>query len=332
MDLRTKYLGMELKSPLVVSANPLTESVKNLRRMEDAGAGAIVLVSLFEEQIRAEREALHHYLVYGTESFAEAPTYLPEPTQYHVGTEQYLNLIRAAKEALDIPVIASLNGTSLGGWIKFAKRMEEAGADALELNIYWIPTDMDMNGSEVEEHYVDVVRSVRGALSIPVAVKLSPFFSNFANVARRLEKAGANALVLFNRFYQPDIDLETLEVKPNVILSTPHALRLPLTWIGLLYGRVQCDLAATSGVHTGDDVAKLLLAGANVTMMASAILRNGIDHIHKVETELLGWMATHEYESVQQLRGSVSQINAADPSAFERAQYIRSLQEYKPNV
>ena len=331
MELRTRYLGMDLKSPLVVSANPLTEQLDNLRRMEDAGAGAVVLFSLFEEQIRAEREALHHYLVYGTESFAEAPTYLPEPSQYHVGTEQYLNLIRAAKEAMDIPVIASLNGTSLGGWIKFAKRMEEAGADALELNVYWIPTDMDMTGADVEDHYVEIVRSVRGAVNIPVAIKLSPFFSNFANMARRLEAAGADALVLFNRFYQPDIDLETLEVKPNVILSTPQALRLPLTWIGLLYGRIKCDLAATSGVHTGEDVAKVLLAGANVTMMASAILRNGIDHIHTVETELRAWMTQHEYESVAQLRGSVSQLNAPDPSAFERAQYIRSLKEYKPN-
>ncbi|MBK8026926.1 MAG: dihydroorotate dehydrogenase-like protein [Chloroflexi bacterium] len=331
MELRTRYLGMDLKSPLVVSANPLTEQLDNLRRMEDAGAGAVVLFSLFEEQIRAEREALHHYLVYGTESFAEAPTYLPEPSQYHVGTEQYLNLIRAAKEAMDIPVIASLNGTSLGGWIKFAKRMEEAGADALELNVYWIPTDMDMTGADVEDHYVEIVRSVRGAVNIPVAIKLSPFFSNFANMARRLEVAWADALVLFNRFYQPDIDLETLEVKPNVILSTPQALRLPLTWIGLLYGRIKCDLAATSGVHTGEDVAKVLLAGANVTMMASAILRNGIDHIHTVETELRAWMTHHEYESVAQLRGSVSQLNAPDPSAFERAQYIRSLKEYKPN-
>jgi dihydroorotate dehydrogenase (fumarate) len=332
MDLQTTYLGKTLKSPLVVSANPLTENIGNLRRMEDAGAAAVVLFSLFEEQIRAEREALHHYLVYGTESFAEATTYLPEPEQFHVGSEQYLKLIRAAKEALDIPVIASLNGVSLGGWTKFARRMEEAGADGLELNIYWIPTDPDMSAQDVETHYLDIVEAVRSAVTLPIAVKLSPFFSNFANMARRLESAGANALVLFNRFYQPDIDLETLEVKPNVILSTPQALRLPLTWIGLLYGRISCDLAATSGVHSGEDVAKLLLAGANVTMMASAILHHGIDHIRSVEAELRAWMTHHEYESVQQLRGSVSQINAADPSAFERAQYIRALKEYQPNT
>lgn len=330
MDLRTTYLGKELKSPLVVSANPLTEQLGNLKRMEDAGAGAIVLFSLFEEQIRAEREALHHYLVYGTESFSEAMTIFPEPEQYHVGTEQYLNLIAAAKESLDIPIIASLNGTTLGGWIKFAKRMADAGADALELNIYWIPTDPNLTSTEVEAQYLDIVRSVKGAVDIPVAVKLSPFFSNFANMAMRFADAGADALVLFNRFYQPDIDLETLEVRPNVILSTPQALRLPLTWIGLLYGKVKCDLAATSGVHNSDDVVKLLLAGANVTMMASALLRNGIEHIRPVEAGLRAWMEQREYESVAQMRGSVSQINSPDSSAFERAQYIKSLKEYKP--
>ncbi len=328
MNLNTPYLGLTLRSPLVVSANPLTERLDNLKRMEDAGAGAVVLFSLFEEQIRAERESLVHYLTYGTESYAEAPTYLPEPTQYHMGTEAYLSLIRAAKASLGIPVIASLNGTSLGGWVRFARRMQEAGADALELNLYWIPTDPLLTADEVEERYIEVVRAVRHAITIPIAVKLSPFFSSFGNMARRLGNAGAGALVLFNRFYQPDIDLETLDVTPNVILSAPQALRLPLTWIGLLYGRVTCDLAATSGVHTGLDAAKLILAGANITMTASALLRHGIDHLRTMEAELRGWMESHEYESVEQMRGSVSQMNAADPSAFERAQYIRALQSW----
>lgn len=328
MNLNTPYLGLMLRSPLVVSANPLTERLDNLKRMEDAGAGAVVLFSLFEEQIRAERETLAHYLTYGTESYAEAPTYLPEPTHYHMGTEAYLNLIRVAKASLSIPVIASLNGTSLGGWVRFARRMQEAGADALELNLYWIPTDPLLTAADVEEQYIEVVRAVRHAVTLPIAVKLSPFFSNFSNMARRLVNAGAGALVLFNRFYQPDIDLETLDVTPNVILSTPQALRLPLTWIGLLYGRVACDLAATSGVHSGLDAAKLILAGANITMTASALLRHGIDHLRTMETELRGWMEAHEYESVEQMRGSVSQMNSADPSAFERAQYIRALQSW----
>jgi dihydroorotate dehydrogenase (fumarate) len=328
MILNTTYLGLALHSPIVVSANPLTERLDNLKRMEDAGAGAVVLFSLFEEQIRAERETLAHYLSYGTESFAEARTYLPEPTHYHMGTQAYLNLIRAAKSSLDIPIIASLNGTSLGGWVQFARRMQDAGADALELNLYWIPTDPTLSAIDVEDRYIEIVRAVRQAVSLPIAVKLSPFFSSFANMAHRLAAAGAGALVLFNRFYQPDIDMETLEVIPNVLLSQPQALRLPLTWIGLLYGRIGCDLAATSGVHTGLDAAKLILAGANVTMTASALLRHGIEHLRVIQSELREWMDAHEYESVAQMRGSVSQINAGDPSAFERAQYIRALQSW----
>ncbi len=332
LDTRTTYLGLDLKSPLVVSANPLTESIANLRRMEDAGAAAVVLFSLFEEQIRAEREALDHHLNYGTDSYAEALTYFPEPEQYHVGTAAYLQLIRDAKAALDIPVIASLNGVSLGGWVDFAREMEGAGADALELNIYWLPTDPDISGAQVEELYLSIVRAVKAAVNIPLAVKLSPFFSSFTHMALRLEEAGADALVLFNRFYQPDIDLETLEVRPNVILSTPQALRLPLTWIGLLYGRVKLDLAATSGVHTPEDVIKLVMAGANVTMTASALLRHGIEYLTTLDSGMRAWLEQNEYESIRQMRGSVSQINAADPGAFERAQYIRSLQGYQPNV
>lgn len=330
MDIRTTYLGLSLNSPLVASASPLSESLDNIRRMEDAGAGAVVLFSLFEEQIRRERETLYHHLTHATDSFAEALTYFPEPDTYHAGPDQYLELIRKARQAVRIPVIASLNGASVGGWTKFAREMQAAGADALELNIYYIPTDMDLTGQQVEQTYVDILKAVKQVLSIPVAVKLSPYFSNMANMAKQLDEAGANALVLFNRFYQPDIDLETLDVRPNVILSTPQAMRLPLTWIGILYGRIQADLAATSGVHSGEDAIKMILAGANVTMMTSALLKNGINHLRVVEQQMREWMEQHEYESVTQMRGSVSQMHAEDPAAFERAQYMRALTTYRP--
>jgi len=332
VDITTTYLGKKLRSPLVASASPLSEKVENIKRMEDAGAGAVVLYSLFEEQIRREREAMQHYLLYGTESFAEALTYFPEPEEYHAGTEDYLKLIADAKASVDIPVIASLNGSSLGGWTKFARKMEEAGADALELNIYYIPTNMNMTGEEVENTYIDILHAVKSAVQIPVAMKLSPFFSNMAYMAKRLDMGGANGLVLFNRFYQPDIDIETREVTPNVILSTPQAMRLPLTWVAILYGRIQADMAATSGIHTPTDVIKMIMAGANVTMMASALLRGGIDHLRVVEQGLRQWMEEHEYESVDQMRGSVSQINAEDPSAFERTQYMRALKTYQPRI
>jgi dihydroorotate dehydrogenase (fumarate) len=298
--------------------------------MEDAGAGAVVLFSLFEEQIRREREALYHYLTHGSETFAEALTYFPEPATYHAGPDQYLELIRRAKESVRIPIIASLNGSSIGGWTKFAHKMQDAGADALELNIYYIPTDVNLSGQAVEQTYIEIVKAVKKAVSIPVAVKISPYFSNMAHMAKQLEEAGANALVLFNRFYQPDIDLETLEVIPNVILSTPQALRLPLTWIGILYRRINADLAASSGIHSGEDAVKMILAGANVTMMTSALLKNGIEHLRFVENELRAWMEQYEYESVSQMRGSVSQIHAEDPTAFERAQYMRALTTYRP--
>jgi dihydroorotate dehydrogenase (fumarate) len=324
-------MGLELRSPIVVSANPLTEKVDNIRAMEDAGAGAVVLYSLYEEQIRQERQALFHHLTHGTDSFAEALTYFPEPDEYRAGTEGYLELIRKAKAAVNIPIIASLNGVTPGGWTKFAQKMEEAGADALELNIYYIPTSLEMSGVEVEMTYIDILQAVKDAVNIPVAIKLSPFFSNMANMAKRLDDAGADALVLFNRFYQPDIDIEALEVKPSVLLSTPQALRLPLTWIGLLYGKIRAQMAATSGVHTGDDVVKLLLVGAQVTMVASAILRNGIGHLKTIEEGLRHWMHFHEYETVEQMRGAISHMNAQDPSAFERAQYMKALIGFKPD-
>jgi dihydroorotate dehydrogenase (fumarate) len=331
MNLNTKYLGMTLKSPLVASASPLSESLDKIKRLEDAGAGAVVMFSLFEEQIRHERETLAHYLEYGTYSFAESLTHFPEPETYHAGPNQYLMLIEQAKNAVDIPIIASLNGVTIGGWIDFAREMQDAGADALELNIYSIPSDMLQQGSDVEDQYLEILKAVKAAVSIPVAIKLSPYFSNMANMAMELDKAGANALVMFNRFYQPDIDMETLEVKPNVLLSSPHEMRLPLTWIGILYKRLKADLAATTGIHTGIDAAKMILAGANVTMMASTLLKHGIEYVGTVETELREWMEQHEYESVEQMRGSVSQMHADDPSAFERAQYMKALTSYRPS-
>lgn len=330
MDLSTTYLGMKLRTPLVPSASPLSEEIGNIKRMEDAGAAAVVLYSLFEEQLQLETYELNHHLTYGTESFPEALSYFPQPVEYHLGPEEYLNHIRKAKEAVGIPIIASLNGSSVGGWTSFATMMQDAGADALELNLYHIPTQMEMTGSEVEQQYIDVLQAVKSAVKIPVAVKLSPFFSNFANMAKRFDAAGANGLVLFNRFYQPDIDLENLNVRPNVLLSMPQAMRLPLTWVGILYGRIKANLAATSGIHEANDVIKMLMVGANVTMLCSSLLRRGVNHLSVVEKDLRDWMEAHEYQSVRQMQGSMSQKNCADPSAFERAQYMKALQSYKP--
>ncbi|MCX8091712.1 MAG: dihydroorotate dehydrogenase-like protein [Verrucomicrobiae bacterium] len=329
MDLSTTYLGLTLRNPLVVSAcAPLSEDLDNLKRMEEHGAAAVVLYSLFEEQLRLERHELHHHLTQGTESYPEALTYFPEPAEFHVGPEQYLQHIARAKAAVDIPVIASLNGSTLGGWTEYARQIQQAGADALELNIYYIPTDPDVTAAEVESVYVDIVKAVRSAGTIPLAVKLSPFFTNFANVAKRLVDAGANGLVLFNRFYQPDIDLETLEVTPNLLLSTPMAMRLPLRWIAILYGRLPASLAATSGIHRASDVVKMLMVGADVTCLCSALLRHGIRHIATVEKELRQWLEEREYESVRQLKGSLSQIKCHDPSAYERAQYMRAISTF----
>jgi dihydroorotate dehydrogenase (fumarate) len=325
MNLKTEYLGLRLRTPLVPSASPLSESLDNIKRMEDAGASAIVLHSLFEEHITFERHQLHHYSTHGTESYAEALTYSPEMSVLAVGPESYLDEIAAAKCATSIPIIASLNGSTFGGWTDYAKRIEEAGADALELNIYWIPTDPELTGSEVELRYKQIVSQVKGTIGIPVAVKVSPFFSNLANVAKSLVEAGAKGLVLFNRFYQPDIDLESLDVTPNILLSTPMAMRLPLRWIAILRDRIKVDLAATSGVHRATDVIKLLLAGADVTMLCSVLLRHGIDHLGVIEREVAEWMEKHEYESVAQLKGSMSQKKCADPTAFERAQYVRGI-------
>ena len=324
-DLTTQYLGLQLRTPLVASASPLSQEVSSIRRLEDAGAAAVVLYSLFEEQLRQESLELDYHLTAGTDSFAESLTYFPQASEYRLGPEGYLEHIRKAKAAVAIPIIASLNGATAGGWADYAKEIERAGADAIECNIYSVVTDADKSSADVEQTYLDIVKAVKSSVAIPVAVKISPFFSNLANMAKRLDQAGADGLVLFNRFYQPDIDLEELEIRPNVLLSTPQALRLPLTWIGILYGRVQAGLAATSGVHDPQDVIKLLMVGANVTMMCSALLRNGINHLRYVEQGVREWMELHEYESVQQMQGSMSQLRCPDPAAFERAQYMRAV-------
>lgn len=347
-DLRTTYLGCELKSPLVASASPLSEEIDNLRKMEDAGAGAVVLHSLFEEQIIRESEELHHGLSAGTESFAESLTYLPEVTQfkqvpdfgvpgaapdmtpYNRGPEGYLEHVRRAAEAVSIPVIASLNATSPGGWVKHAQKIEEAGASALELNIYFLPTDPKISGSDIEKGYCELVRQVKNTLRIPVAVKLGPYFSAMANFAQGLDEAGADALVLFNRFYQPDFDIENLEVVPTVHLSTSQELLLRLHWVAILYGHVRSELAITGGVHTAEDVLKAMMAGARVAMMTSALLRHGIGHLDRIREDLVHWMEEHEYESIRQMQGSLALRSVPNPAAFERANYMRVLGSYRP--
>ncbi|WCJ58294.1 dihydroorotate dehydrogenase-like protein [Fontisphaera persica] len=331
MDLSTTYLGLKLRTPLVPSASVLSEKIDNLKLMEDSGASAVVLHSLFEEQLRQEAGDLEEALTQGTESFAEALSYFPEPKDFKLGPEEYLEHIAKAKAAVKIPVIASLNGSSVGGWIDYARQIQQAGADALELNIYYIPTDPNLTGAEVEQRYLDIIKAVRAVVSIPLAVKLSPYFSSMANMAARIDKMGVNGLVLFNRFYQPDINLASLEVENTVLLSTPQARRLPLRWIAILYGKIKADLAATSGIHTAQDVLKTLMAGAKVTMLCSALMKHGIPHIKIVEADMARWMEENEYESVQQMIGSVSQKNCADPSAFERAQYMRTLRSFVPS-
>ena len=328
MDLSTTYMGMKLRNPLVVSASPLSRDVANVKQMEDAGAAAVVLFSLFEEEIRHEALELDHYLSYGTHSFSEALDYFPEHEQYNIGPESYLDQIGKLKEAVEIPIIASLNGTTMGGWVEYAKKIEEAGADALELNVYLISTETGVSGVEIEQLHLDVLGEVKKLVNLPVAVKLSPFFSSLANIAVRLVGAGSDALVLFNRFYQPDFDLEEMQAYPHVLLSSPQDLRLPLRWIAILYGQVEADLAATSGIHTAEDVIKVIMAGANVAMMASALLARGVDHGHEVLWQVEQWLEEHEYESVAKIRATMSQQRCVDPSVFERANYLKALETY----
>ncbi|HXG91044.1 MAG TPA: dihydroorotate dehydrogenase-like protein [Blastocatellia bacterium] len=329
MDMRTQYMGLTLKNPIVPSSSPLSHSVDSIRRLEDAGASAVVMYSLFEEQITTESFYLDYYLSHGTDSFAEALNYFPEMESYNVGPDEYLELIRRAKDAVEIPIIGSLNGTSTGGWIDYACLIEEAGADALELNVYYIPTSTYLIGSEVEFIYLDILRDVKGAVSIPVAMKLSPYFSSTANMALKLAECGADALVFFNRFYQPDFDLEKLEVVPRLVLSDSQELRLPLRWVAILFGRVDIDFAITSGVHTFEDALKALMAGAKVAMMASELLQNGIQRIGEILADMQRWMEEHEYESAAQMIGSMSQKNVIEHAAFERANYMKTLASFR---
>ena len=328
MDLSTSYLGLALKNPLVVSPSPLCQELGNIRQMEDAGASAVVLHSLFEEQLTLESQDLDRFLTSGTESFAESLSYFPDMGQYNLGPEGYLEHIRKAKAAVKIPIIGSLNGISTGGWISFAKKIEQAGADALELNVYYIATDPEMSGAQVEQMYADLVRDVRASVKLPVAVKVGPYFSSMASMARRLDQAGANALVLFNRFYQPDFDLEKLEVVPNLNLSRSEELRLRLCWVAILFGRIKADMAVTGGVHTAEDVIKSMMAGARVAMMTSALLRNGIPYLKTVLGGIADWMEQHEYASIRQMQGSMSQKSVAEPAAFVRANYMKVLSSY----
>ncbi len=330
-NLSTQYLGKKLKNPLVVSPSPLCNNLDNIKRMEDAGAAAVVLHSLFEEQLALESDTLNDNLMQGEESYAESLSYFPDVGDYKMGPDGYLEHLSKAKETVSIPIIGSLNGVSEGGWTSHAKKMEQAGADAIELNVYFVATDPDMTGTHVGDMYVNLVKSVKASVDIPVAVKIGPYFSCLPNVAKRLVDAGADALVLFNRFYQPDFDLEQLEVVPNVVLSSPGRLRLRLRWIAILHGRVQTDFALSGGVHSHEDVLKAMMAGANVAMMTSALLKNGIGHITKVLSDLSQWTETNEYESIEMMQGSMSQKSVADPAAFERANYMRVLHSYQPN-
>ncbi|HEX6626237.1 MAG TPA: dihydroorotate dehydrogenase-like protein [Pyrinomonadaceae bacterium] len=330
MDLSTKYMGLRLKNPVVPSASPLSSTLDGIRRMEDAGASAVVMYSLFEEQIYLESVSLSDHLDRGTYSTAEAFSYFPEMRSYGVGPEKYLELLHAAKLAVGVPIIGSLNGTTPGGWIEYARLIEEAGADALELNVYFIPANPYVTGEVVERRYLEILRDVKRTVSIPVAMKLSPYFSSIGDMSRRLVDEGADALVFFNRFYQPDFDLEKLEVEPRLVLSRGHELRLPLCWVAILYGELLTDFAVTSGVHTYEDVLKSLMAGAKVAMMASELLQNGVGRITEILGEVEEWMERNEYESVTQMIGSMSRTNVADPAAFERANYMKMLASYGP--
>jgi len=329
MDLSTTYMGLKLKNPLVPSASPLSKDLATIKRLEDAGASAVVLYSLFEEQISFEAAELDHFLTQGTESYAEALSYFPQVEEYNLGPEEYLEHIRKAKEATDIPIIASLNGVSTGGWTGYAKKMQDAGADALELNIYFLSTDSKRDGREIENLYRSVLKAVKASVTIPVAMKLSPYFSSLAHMIELLDQDGADGFVLFNRFYQPDLDLESLEVNPGVVLSNSSDLRLPLRWIAILYGRVEAGLAGSTGVHTAEDAIKMMMAGADIAQMCAALLLNGPQVIGKVLADMKKWMEANEYESIRQMQGSMSQKSVAEPAAFERANYMKALNNFR---
>jgi len=328
VDLTSRYLGLDLANPIVASASPLTGAVDSLKRLQDAGVGAVVLPSLFEEQIEHEEMATHNLMLYGAELSPEAQGFFPEMQSYLTGTAKYLQLIGDARKALSVPVIASLNGYTPGGWTRIAKQFEEAGANAIELNVYFLATDPADSADAVEQRYLDLVASVRAATRVPVAVKVAPYFSAMASMAVRLVKAGASGLVLFNRFVQPDIMLDELEVAPHLVLSTSDELRLALRWIAILHGRIEASLAATGGAHTPEDVLKLLLAGADCVMVASSLLKQGPQHVGTLVRGVEAWMREREYESVAQMKGSLSQQSCPDPDAFERANYMKALKSY----
>jgi dihydroorotate dehydrogenase (fumarate) len=324
-DLTTTYMGIELKNPIVPSASPLSAELDNIKRMADAGAGAVTLHSLFEEQIETEAEALAYYLERGTETYREALSYFPPMQEYRREPDEYVEHIRKAKEAVDIPIIASLNGITPGGWVSYAKHFEEAGADAVELNVYFIPTDFHLMSYDVEDLYVKIMKGIKAQVTIPVAMKLSPYFSAMPHMASMLDAEGADALVLFNRFYQPDLDIENLEVTPNLILSRSAEMRLPLRWVAILYGHIDASMALTTGIHTPEDVVKALMAGADVANVCSLLLREGIQKVETLRAGLQVWMDEHEYASVEQMKGSLSQKSIAEPTAFERANYMKML-------
>jgi len=330
MNLETTYMGMELTSPLIASAGPLCGSLENIKKLEDAGAAGVVMFSLFEEQLRHEAAAIEYLTNAGRDSSGEALSYLPDVgEEYYMTSDRYLGILARASSETDIPVLGSLNGVSTEGWIEYAIQMQAAGAAGLELNIYYIPADMSQTGMSVEQQYLDVLGAVKEAVEIPVALKVSPFFSAMANMAAQFDGAGADALVLFNRFYQPDIDLENLEIAPNLSLSSPYEIRLPLMWIGILYGRINASIAASRGVHGAKEIIKYILAGADVVMTTSALLREGIGYLSKLVEDLRLWMDIHEIESISQMKGSLSMQNSADPGVYERANYIKMLESYK---
>ena len=328
-DLSTTYLGLNLKNPLVASASPISKKLDRAKKLEEAGISALVMYSLFEEQIIHESLELDHYLNRGSESFAEALSYLPDGGLYGISPEKYLNQVAGLKKALQIPVIGSLNGVSKGGWTEYAKKIEEAGADALELNLYFIPTDVDIASNDIEDMQIELVAEVKSAIKIPLAVKISPFVTSIPNFTKRLVDAGADALVLFNRFYQPDFDLDELDIVHSLDLSTSADLRLPLRWISIMHGKLETDFALTSGIHTYKDVLKAMMAGANVAMTASKLLHDGEQAIGRILSDLEEWMKEREYESIKQMQGSMSQQSVKEPAAFERANYMKVLGSFR---
>jgi dihydroorotate dehydrogenase (fumarate) len=327
-DLTTTYLGLTLKNPFVASSSPLTEKLETIVKLEEAGVAAVILPSLFEEQVINESWKLHRDLERGSDSFYEAMNFLPDTGQYSIGPEKYLDKLRAAKKAVDIPVFGSLNGVTSGGWVDYAEKIVDAGADALELNLYEMVTDPSLTSAQLETIHITLVRDIRAKVKIPIAVKLSPFYSSLPNFALRLSEAGVDGLVLFNRFYQPDFDLEELKVTPNLVLSNSNELRLPLRWVAVLYGRVPLDLGLTSGVHTVTDMVKAIMAGADVTMVASELLKAGVGRATEILSEFSAWLEEHEYQSVKQLKGSMSQVAVGDPTSFERTNYMKVLSSY----